>query len=200
MTTESVTSTDFMYRIAPHFVVLLRISLRLTGNGRDATELMRDVIAEASQLFDETMSEDDYEIRLYDILKRQFFNGFQEHVRQIGSAHDDRIDERLVRNYQFYIASSVKANMALLQAVASDKHVNLLEAIVGLPEMFQSVMILSFVNGLSTKEVADLAGVHPYTIESLIDRGSGLLGEELFKLTIGYCESETISNRAAKSA
>ena len=41
-------------------------------------------------------------------------------------------------------------------------------------------MILSYLEGFSNREIADLAGVQPQAIESLLNRGRGLLREELF--------------------
>ena len=199
MTHETARCSDFKYRLTPHFVVLLRISLRMTKNGRDATELMREMIADAFRSWDESMPEEDYDIQLYDTLTRRFFDGFQQHVSQSTSVHDARVDENLFRNNQLFAGSSADVDKLPL-TVASDEHANVLKAIAGLPEMFRSVMILSYVNGLSNKEIADLTGVHPYAIESLIDRGSGLLSEELLKLMVDNADYAMLADRAAKSA
>ena len=56
-------------------------------------------------------------------------------------------------------------------------------AIAHLPDIFRWVMILGGRNGLSTREIATLAGVSPRLIESTQNRGLTLIQKELLKYT-----------------
>lgn len=53
-----------------------------------------------------------------------------------------------------------------------------LKAIARLPAVFRSAMILSYLEGFTTEEIARLAGVQPHAIKSLLVRGRELMQEE----------------------
>jgi DNA-directed RNA polymerase specialized sigma24 family protein len=47
-------------------------------------------------------------------------------------------------------------------------------------------MILSYLEGFTNDEIADLAKVRPQAVESLLNRGRELLREELFAHLMGH--------------
>jgi hypothetical protein len=67
-------------------------------------------------------------------------------------------------------------------------HGHFSHAIMRLPAAFRSAMILSYLEGFSTREIADLAGVKPKAIDSLLKRGRELLKDEVFVLLVGKGE------------
>ncbi len=197
---ESARGPDFKNRVSPHLGSLLQISLGLTKNGRDATRLMREAIVEASRSWDESMPEESCDIRLYDILTRRYFNGFQPLSRSIASHGYDVVDDHLVLNSRPVPASTIESRRNSSMAAESNDQVNFVKAITGLPEMFRPAMILSYLEGFSNMEIAGLAGVKPHAIESLLDRGCGLLQTELYALLMGNPGFTAVNDREAKSA
>ena len=76
-----------------------------------------------------------------------------------------------------------------------DEDVNYFTAIASLPAVFRSAMILSYLEGFSYREIANLAGVQPHAIESLLNRGREFLREELFAHLMGSDSLETVADR-----
>jgi RNA polymerase sigma-70 factor (ECF subfamily) len=64
------------------------------------------------------------------------------------------------------------------------------DAIAGLPDVFRSAMILSYLEGFSSSEIAGLAGVPPHEIDALLERGREIIRDELFAYLMGNGESE----------
>lgn len=200
MMNDRTNRLDFKVKMSPHLEVLMRLSLSLTGNGRDAIRLMREGMAEVSTGGDEWMSLEGRDVRLYEILTRRFFNGFQQHSRPLMAVTHERVDERLIENNRLFPATSTNAGQKSTLTGESDEHITYFRGIVGLPAVFRSAMILSYIEGFSNEEIAGMAGVQAHTIESLLIRGCGLLREELFELLTGTRSFDTQEDSEAQSA
>jgi DNA-directed RNA polymerase specialized sigma24 family protein len=59
------------------------------------------------------------------------------------------------------------------------------DAIAGLPDVFRSAMILSYLEGFSNSAIAGLAGVPPHAIDTLLARGREIIREELLAYLMG---------------
>jgi len=151
--TEKEKWSDFKERILPNLEALLRFSLRLTVNGRDAVDLLRESLTEAYRSWDTAPTGESCRLQLQDIMTRQFSGSGR---RQVPSSVSD--------------AESVTEYS---------------DAIAGLPEVFRSAMILSFLEGFSNTEIAGLAGVPPHAIDTLLERGREIIREELFAYLMG---------------
>jgi hypothetical protein len=177
MTSESAKRMEFKSKISSRLEVLLQISLSLTKNGRDAIRLLREAITEASQSWDEAMLEESCDIRLNEIMTREFYSNLRQYSRPLAPIHDESIGEPLDRNNRLFPAKTTVTRQNSLLTDESHEHVQFLKAIMSLPPVFQSVMILSYLKGFSNAEIAKLAGVRPHVIELLLYRGFGLLRE-----------------------
>jgi hypothetical protein len=180
--------------------VLFQISLRLTRNGRDAIRLVREAIEMARDAWDESLPIDYCDVRLYDILTRRFFSGFQPLPRSVTPKPGDNCDDCLRRNDRPNAPSTIDVQPALLLTHNADNFLFFVDAIDRLPSTFRSIVLLSFVEGFSTLEIADMSGIPPESIESLLDRGSELLGEELCVLLLNNRKQDLRQNQPAKSA
>ena len=196
---ESAKRSDFKDKILPHLEVLLQFSLCLTKNGLDAAKLMREAMAEAYRTWDESMSEEGCDIRLHNILTQHFFNGFQQRSHTLTPILDDSVDDNLAKNNRLFPSTTTNVRHKSFLTGESDEDVNYFRAIAGLPAVFRPAMILSYLEGFSNKEIANLAGVQPHVIESLLNRGRQLLREEFFAHLMGGDSLDTFSDRAVAS-
>jgi RNA polymerase sigma-70 factor, ECF subfamily len=202
MRSDSVKRQNFRDSILPELEVFLQFSLWLTKNGRDAAELMREAMVEAYRSWDESMPEESCKMWLYRILTRRFFGGTQNHTRPlvpIFDDNDDNIDESLVKNDRLFIVATTNARLQSWLTGESDEEINYFEAVASLPAMCRSAMILSYVEGFTNKEIADLAGVHPHAVESILDRGRKFMREELFAYFMDNDGSDMVAVQGAAS-
>jgi len=195
MMNETAKRSDFKDKISPHLEVLLQFSLSLTKNGRDAARLMREAITEASRSWDESMPEESCKMWLHEILTRRFFIGFQQHARPRVAISGANGDVSLVKNDRLSPATTTNARQNSFLADESEEDVDYFEAIASLPAVFRSAMILSYLEGFSNREIGDLAGVQPHVIESLLNRGRGLLQEDLFAHLMGNTVSTPLPTK-----
>ncbi len=176
--------TDFTSKITPYLGVLTQISLGLTQNGRDATKLMREVIAEACLTWDESKPEESYDLQMYEIMTRRRLNGLQQHAHSSGPIFNVNPDGTVVISDRTFDATSTDTSQKSSQFENTDEYVRYERAIRRLPSVFQSAMILSYIEGRSNTEIAVSAGVRPHKIASLLRQGLGLIRKEYFAYVI----------------
>jgi RNA polymerase sigma-70 factor (ECF subfamily) len=198
MISESAKRQGFKDNILPDLEVLLQFSLALTRNGRDAAELMRDAMEEAYRVWDETMPEENCRMWLHKILTRRFFEGFLQHARPNAPISGANIDKSLIKN-RIWPTTATGTRQKSQPTGKSDEDVNYFKAIAGLPAMYRSAMILSYLEGFSNGEIAELAGVRPRAIESVLDRGRRFIREELFAHLMGDDGPDMVVARMAAS-
>ncbi len=196
---ERVTRADFKVRMLPELEGLLQLSLWLTKNGRDATRLLREVMAEVYWKWDEYVAGDALRIKLHDLLTRRLLDGTVVSVCPIASLSDGNVDTTLAENNQLLPALSDDVRLQSWLSGESDEDVKYHEAIASLPEICRSAAILSYLEGFSNKEIADLAGAQPHTVESVLNMGRRFIRDELFEVLMGSDASETIDERREAS-
>jgi RNA polymerase sigma factor (sigma-70 family) len=187
---------DFKDKISPHLEILLQFSFWLTKNGRDATRLMREVIAEANQSWDEPMPDEACRIWLHRILTRQFIDSLQQKWRPSASISGDPVGENLVNNDLLAETPVTSARQESFSARESDDEVGYFRAMASLPAVYRSAMILAHLEGFSNWEIANLAGAQPKAVESWLNRGSGCLREELSAHLLDSDRLLSVSDRA----
>ncbi len=198
MMSDSTIRADFKEKISPHIEVLLQFSLWLTKNGRDAVKLMRSAMAEAVHNWDELTSEESY-VRLHSILTRQFLNRNSQVVQPPNQTSGGVTSESVDNGDRLISAATGDTRHRSWLTGGYDGDVNYFEAFAGLPPTFRSVMILSYLEGFSNVEIADLAGVQPLAVDSLLNRGREFLREELFAHLVGENDHETIAGQSSAS-
>jgi len=194
---ESAKRSDFKNKMSPHLEDLLEFSLWLTRNGRGATRLMREAMAEAYRLWDESLPKEDCNMRLHRIMIRRFFASFEQHKRPQGLISADNVDDSLVENNRLFSAMTANARQRPWPTGEYDEDADYLEAIAGLPAVCRSAMILSYLEGFSNKEIADLAGGQLHTVEAMLSRGRRFIQKELFAHLMDNGSFVMVADRAA---
>ena len=190
---------DFKEKILSDFEVLLKFSLWLTKNGRDASELMREAMAEAFRIWEEWTPKESRKIWMHKILTKRFFNGFQQKSR-LQSPVADNMDDRLIKGDRLFPEATINSRQPSFLFGDSNEDLDYFKAIASLPAVFRSAMILSCLEGFSNREIAELAGVESQAVESLLNRGRKFLREELFVPLMGKKDFEKDSRREAAIA
>jgi RNA polymerase sigma factor (sigma-70 family) len=185
MTVEGAKRSNFKDKISPHLEDLLQFSLRLTTNGRDAARLVREAVAELYQSWDESLQEEICDIRLHKILTGRLFKSKSKHARPPVLISGDNTDKSFRVSYRPSHPPIAKTHRQKRLTRKGNEDVNYFKAFVKLPTAFRSAIILSYLEGFSSKEIAKLAGVQTHAIELLLSRGRELLQEELFAYLIG---------------
>ncbi len=193
--TEKEKWSDFKERILPHLEALLRFSLRLTVNGRDAVDLLRESLTEAYQSWTTMSTGESCRSHLQDIMTRRSFGGGRRRVHRLVPAPDD--GESFVAGKRLVPGTAGDSRRKSSPASDTESDTEYSDAIAGLPEVFRLAMILSYLEGFSNTEIAGLAGVPPHAIDTLLERGREIIREELFSYLMDNGWEETDSVGAA---
>lgn len=187
-------------KISPHLNILMRLSLDLTTNGRDAVRLMSETLAEACQSRNDSIPEESYRMWLLDMLSRRFFNGFQQHATPQAPTHEETLNESSVGNNPLSPLTAAEIQQDSLLAHESVERVNYLRAINSLPRAFRSAMILSYLEGFSNAQIAELAGARQRKIASLLNRGFEIIRQELFAFLMNNDGPHLAAEQLARTA
>ncbi len=199
MTSENAKRSNFKDKVLPGLEFLLQLSLCLTKNGRDAIGLMREAMAEAYWSWDESISEASCKMWLHTILTRRYFNGFKRRAHPLDRDPGENIDKSLVENDRLCPTTTINAREDTFLTGESKEESGLIDAFAGLPLKFRNAMILSYLEGFSNRQIANLAGVQPHAIESLLNRGREYLRKDLFAYLISHKSFDTTMDREAAS-
>ena len=198
MMSENAKRLDFEDKVLPYLEGMLQRSLSLTKNGRSAVRLMREALAEAYQAWDGLVLDADCEIWLHEVLTRWFSSGFQRRLHAPVPGKGDHVDERIDQNTRHSRTTTTNARQPSSLSGESDENVAYCGAVASLPMVLRSAVILSYLEGFSNKEIADLAGVKPQSIAALLYRGRLLIREELFAHLLGTDGFDTAASVARK--
>lgn len=189
----------FKTEVLPDLEVLLQFSLWLTKNGNDASSLMREALTEAFESWDDWTPEESRRIWIHKILTRRFFNSFQKRSR-LQQPVAVNVDDRLIKNNRLFPEATITYRQHSFLTGESNEDLDYFKAIACLPAVYRSAMILSCLEGFSNREIAELAGVEPYKVESLLNRGRTFLREELYAHLMGSEEFKEDSERESAIA
>ncbi len=200
MKSENTKMEDFKEKVLQDIEALLQFSLWLTKNGRDASRLMREAMREAYETWDQLSPDESSKLWLHKILTRRYFNGFQKSrgIRiPAGNNDTDNIDNSLTENNRLIPESALTLRQPSFLTGNSNEDLDYFKAIASLPPSFRTAMILSCLEGFSSREIANLAQVEPQKVESLLNRGRVFLKEELFTHLIGGENFDAVEGRQA---
>jgi DNA-directed RNA polymerase specialized sigma24 family protein len=200
MTNDSIQRSDFKTVITPHLELLLQYSLWLTKNGLDATRLMREALVETSRLFNESPPERHWDMRVQEVLTRRFLTGEQAQANTPACNSTDNVDDIIVGNYLLFLEASDPDQNQLWLTTGPNSDESYLNAIASLPSVCRSAMILSYLEGFTADEIAELVSIQPQAVESLLSRGRHFIQEELYAYLIGDDGSDLIVEREVESA
>jgi len=171
---EALVHTDAVYRMA----------LRMTKNRADAEDLVQETFLKAYRFWDSFEKGSNCRAWLFKILTNLFITSYHKKAKEKQQfAYDD------VESYYLYNQMEAGNDKQLLSDPEHMLFNQLLDddvrkAIEELPEDFRMVVVLSFVEGFSYQEIADIVGIQLGTVKSRLHRGRKLLQKSLWQYAV----------------
>jgi len=169
----------------PHMDALYRTALRMTKNQNDAEDLVQEAYVKAYRFWDKFEPGSNCRAWLFKIMTNIFINDYRSKSRTPISVNVDDIDDNFLYGQLANLGPEDNPERRLFAKIFDD---DIKKAIEELPDDFRLVVVLSFLEGFSYQEIADIADLQLGTVKSRLHRGRKLLQKQLFDYAIrnGY--------------
>jgi RNA polymerase sigma-70 factor (ECF subfamily) len=169
----------------PHMDALYRTALRMTKNQSDAEDLVQEAMVKAYRFWDKFEPGSNCRAWLFKIMTNIFINNYRSKSRTPVSVNVDDIDDNFLYGQLADMAPGEDPERALFAKIFDD---DVKKAIEELPDDFRLVVVLSFLEGFSYQEIADIADLQLGTVKSRLHRGRKLLQKQLYDYAVknGY--------------
>jgi RNA polymerase sigma-70 factor (ECF subfamily) len=161
-----------------HSDSLYRTALRMTRNADDAADLVQETMVKAYRFWDRYEQGSNARAWLYKIMTNIFINSYRSKSRAPQTVAYEDIDDNFLFGQLADLAHEANPEEQFFAKVFDD---DVKKAIEELPEDFRMVVILSFLDGFSYQEIADIAGLNIGTVKSRLHRGRKLLQKSLWE-------------------
>ncbi len=169
----------------PHTDALMRTAKRMTKNDAESEDLVQETMLKAYRFFDKFEEGTNCKAWLFKIMTNIFINNYRSRSKAPSSIAVEDVDDgflygQLAKNY-----SVSDPEKEFFSKIFDD---DVREAISNLPDDFRLVVVLSFLEGFSYQEIADITGLQIGTVKSRLHRGRKLLQKSLldYALRSGY--------------
>ena len=179
---------QFQREALPHLDAVYRFALRLSGSPSAAEDLVQDTYYRAWRSWEQYTPGTKCKSWLFTICRNVFLR-----KRERSQRHDEILTEQapddpetLSRENPVFAASKDHDPEGdFFRGLVDDE---VLDAIDRLPEEYRTAVVLSDLEGLAYKEVAELMDVPVGTVKSRLFRGRRMLQEELYEyaVSMGY--------------
>ena len=177
--------SQFEQEALPHMDALHRTALRMTKNPGDADDLVQEAMVKAYTHWDKFETGSNCRAWLFKIMTNIFINDYRSKSRTPVSVNVDDIDDNFLYGQLAQLGPEENPEKQLFSKVFDD---DVKKAIEELPDDFRMVVVLSFLEGFSYQEIADIADLQLGTVKSRLHRGRKLLQKQLFDYAVknGY--------------
>ncbi|MBK7142180.1 MAG: sigma-70 family RNA polymerase sigma factor [bacterium] len=176
---------SFEREALPHMDALYRTALRMTKNENDAEDLVQETFAKAYRFWDKFEKGTNARAWLFKIMTNIFINEYRSKSRAPVSVNVDDIDDNFLYGQLAATGPSDDPERQFFAKIFDD---DVKKAIEDLPDDFRMVVILSFLEGFSYQEIAEICDLQLGTVKSRLHRGRKLLQKKLFEYAVrnGY--------------
>jgi RNA polymerase sigma-70 factor (ECF subfamily) len=162
---------------------LYRSALKLTKNSVDAEDLVQETFIKAYRFWDKFEPGSNCRAWLFKIMTNVFINQYRSRSRSPVAASSDELDDRFLYSGDLALEQMSDPEREFsTHVLEQDVH----RAIDNLPDDFKVVVVLSFLEQFSYKEIAKITGLHLGTVKSRLHRGRKLLQKRLIKYAYEY--------------
>lgn len=174
----------------PHMDALLRTALRMTKNQSDAEDLVQETMVKAYRFWDKFEPGSNCRAWLFKIMTNIFINEYRSKSRTPVSVNMDDIDDNFLYGQLAAFTPGRTPEEELFAKIFDD---DVKKAIEELPDDFRLVVVLSFLEGFSYQEIADIIELQLGTVKSRLHRGRKLLQKKLHDYAVknGYIKDLT---------
>ncbi|MCK4606630.1 MAG: sigma-70 family RNA polymerase sigma factor [candidate division Zixibacteria bacterium] len=181
--------SNFETEALPHMDAMLRTALRMTKDGSDAEDLVQETYAKAYRFWDKFEPGSNCRAWLFKIMTNIFINEYRSKSRSPVAASIEDIDDSYLYGQLAGMESTENPEQRLFAKILDD---DVRKAIENLPDDFKLVAVLSFLEGFSYQEIAEIADLQLGTVKSRMHRGRKLLQKQLYNyaVTNGYIKEK----------
>jgi len=168
---ERKLNQEFEREAVPHMNSLYNYAIKMTGNPKDAGNLIQETYLKAFNFWINLEEGTDCKSWLFRIIKNTYINSFRKK-----SKVPDKVDYEEIEN----LYENIKPSSTDSAHLEKDIYDNLLDdelsaAISSLPEDFRTVVILCDIEGYTYDEIADFVDVPIGTVRSRLHRARKML-------------------------
>jgi RNA polymerase sigma-70 factor, ECF subfamily len=164
-----------------HIDSLLRTALRMTRNEGDANDLVQETFLKAYRFWDKFQEGSNCRAWLYKIMTNIFINNYRAKAWKPQTIDIEDIDDSFLHGQLSALGPSDNPEKLFFDKVFDD---DVKGAIDELPEDFRLVTVLSFLDGFSYQEIADILNINIGTVKSRLHRGRKLLQKSLWDYAV----------------
>ena len=165
----------------PHMEALYRTALRMTKNENDAEDLVQEAFVKAYRFWDRFEPGSNCRAWLFKIMTNIFINEYRSKSRSPVAVNVDEIDDNFLYGQLASDETAANPEQQLFNKIFDD---DVKKAIEDLPDDFRLVVVLSFLEGFSYQEIADIMDLQLGTVKSRLHRGRKLLQKALFDYAV----------------
>jgi len=162
----------------PHTDTLLRTALRMTRNQSDAEDLVQETMLKAFRFFNRFEQGTNIRAWLFKIMTNLYINRYRTKTRKPAEVSIDEMEDfalfRQMTEEGAY--DPVRPDEKVFGDIFTEQ---VIAEIDSLPDEFRTVAVLSFVEGFSYQEIAEIAGLQLGTVKSRLFRGRKILQNKL---------------------
>ncbi len=166
----------FEQQALAHMDILYRYSMRLTGNGADADDLVQETYLKAYRFWDTYDQGTNIRAWLFRILKNSFINVYRKESREPDMLEYGEILQPASAHH-VTVGANNPQDLAFNALLDDD----VARAVSDLPEDFRTVVILCDIEGLTYEEIAHIVDCPLGTVRSRLHRSRKLLHSTLFE-------------------
>lgn len=164
-----------------HLDALYRTALRMTKNEGDADDLVQETFLKAYRFWDKFQEGSNCRAWLFKIMTNIFINNYRAKAWTPQIVDLEDVDDDFLFGQLSALGPSETPEKLFFNKVFDD---DVKKAIDELPDDFRLVVILSFLEGFSYQEVADIVGLNIGTVKSRLHRGRKLLQKSLWEYAV----------------
>ncbi len=164
-----------------HLNTLHRTALRMTKNEGDADDLVQDTYMKAYRFWDKFEEGSNCRAWLFKIMTNLFINNYRAKSRSPQIVDLEDVDDDFLFGHLSALGPAENPEKLFFDKVFDD---DVKAAIDELPDDFKMVIVLSFLEGFSYQEIADISGLQIGTVKSRLHRGRKLLQKSLWKYAL----------------
>jgi RNA polymerase sigma-70 factor (ECF subfamily) len=171
-------SLDFEHLVTPHLDALLRTAQRLTASSVDAEDLVQETLLKGYRFFGRFEEGTNFKAWIFKILMNAFVNTYRARRRQ-KFATEGEFDEEWgdpKANQPQVDAETFSARERAALETVDDR---IKQALIELPESLRIVFMLSTLEDLKYREIADILDCPVGTVMSRLFRARAMLKERL---------------------
>ena len=161
-----------------HIDSVYNVALRMTKNTSDAEDLVQETYLKAFRFFGKFQAGTNCKAWLLKILTNLFNNKYRQRIKEPPQVSYDEIEEDFL--YSLLLKETLEPNenpeQILFSQIVEDDVKKVMD---NLPEEFRMVVILSFIEDCSYKEIAEIMDTNIGTVKSRLHRGRTMLQKAL---------------------